>query len=102
MPRAPKRRSASPSRNKTRERETASQRGYGSKWRRYAQRFRNRNPLCVRCPSDNPSPAELVDHIKPVSGANDPLFWVPSNHQGLCWSCHSKKTTTEDKGKTRR
>jgi 5-methylcytosine-specific restriction protein A len=40
--------------------------------------------------------SEHVDHIKPVSGPGDPLFWEPTNHQALCQSCHSIKTARED------
>ena len=34
-----------------------------------------------------------VDHIKAVDGPNDPLFWETLNHQALCHSCHSRKTS---------
>jgi 5-methylcytosine-specific restriction protein A len=39
-----------------------------------------------------------VDHIRRVSGADDPLFWDASNHQPVCHSCHSRKTATMDGG----
>ena len=42
--------------------------------------------------------AECVDHIKAISSKDDPMFWKADNHQGLCWSCHSNKTATEDGG----
>ncbi|WEG14915.1 HNH endonuclease [Pullulanibacillus sp. KACC 23026] len=47
-------------------------------------------------------PSRHTDHIKPVSGPNDPLFWDPNNHQALCVSCHSTKTAKEDGGFGRR
>lgn len=42
--------------------------------------------------------AQCVDHIKAISGKDDPLFWETANHQSLCWTCHSIKTGTEDRG----
>lgn len=39
-----------------------------------------------------------VDHIVAVNGPADPLFWDRKNHQGLCESCHSYKTATQDGG----
>jgi len=76
----------------------AAQLGYGYRWLKYSRRFRREHPLCVRCGRV----AELVDHIKPVIDESDPLFWLPSNHQSLCWSCHSVKTADDKrKGLTR-
>lgn len=40
--------------------------------------------------------AKHVDHILPVSGRDDPLFWDVSNHQPLCHACHSQKTAKEN------
>lgn len=83
-------------------RATAAQRGYGRRWRNYSVQFRRENPLCARClPEGVITPAECVDHIKPVTGPDDDNFWNPANHQSLCWSCHSIKTQTEDRGSGR-
>jgi 5-methylcytosine-specific restriction protein A len=84
-------------------REHASKRGYDHKWERYSLKYRNENPLCVRClQAGRTTAAECVDHIQPVvDGQNDPLFWTPENHQSLCWDCHTVKTQTEDKGSGR-
>jgi 5-methylcytosine-specific restriction protein A len=75
------------------QRGTASQRGYGGNWQAYRKLFLANNPLCVEC--DRPEPATDVDHIVPVSGSDDPLFWDSENHQALCHSCHSRKTMRE-------
>lgn len=103
MPRAPGRRP--PPRVRRREnRPTAPQRGYGSRWARYRKAFlaRPENALCRRCEArGRVEPSTDVDHIQPVTGPDDPLFWEPSNHQGLCHGCHSQKTNTEDRGKGR-
>lgn len=46
--------------------------------------------------------AEMVDHVIPVSGPDDPLFWDESNWQPLSNSCHGKKTIEDrKKGLTR-
>lgn len=75
---------------------TAAQRGYGSKWRSYSIAFRRANPICQTDGCLNLS--EHVDHIKPVNGKDDLLFWDEDNHQALCKPCHSRKTVREDGG----
>lgn len=78
---------------------TASQRGYTSAWARYSRAYRRKNPLCVMCQAEGRlRVADHVDHIKAVSGPDDPLFWEPSNHQSICISHHSQKTAKEDCG----
>jgi len=78
---------------------TATERGYTYEWTQYSIRYRHAHPLCVMCQAEGRvTAATCVDHIKPVSGPDDPLFWVESNHQSLCDSCHSKKTATSDQG----
>ena len=81
------------------ERGSRHERGYDSRWGRYSVAYRKANPLCVECKKKGIiTLAQCVDHIVPVNGPDDPLFWEPSNHQGLCNDCHSIKTSTEDGG----
>lgn len=81
------------------ERATATERGYDSKWRRGRSRFLKVNPLCVRCKEeDRLVKATVVDHVKPHRG-DKILFWDESNWQALCKRCHDKKTMTEDRYK---
>lgn len=76
---------------------SASKRGYDYKWRKYSKQYRLENPLCVMCEKEGRlTLAECVDHKKAVTGPDDPLFWEPTNHQGLCHKCHSVKTALED------
>lgn len=77
-----------------RERLDATKRGYGSRWRKYRAWFLGQpeNRLCA-CGCGRLS--REVDHVVPVSGPEDPLFWEQSNHQGLTHECHSRKTMTE-------
>lgn len=42
------------------------------------------------------TPAKVVDHLIPIDGGSDVLFWWKDNHQALCMSCHSRKTITKD------
>ena len=80
------------------QRGTAAQRGYGSRWARYARLFKRANPLCRACLlRGRVTPVEVVDHIAPVTGPDDPRFWDPENHQPLCERCHNIKRATEDK-----
>ena len=77
---------------------SSAQRGYGNRWRRYRLGYLARNPLCVECRKQKRvEAATVVDHIRPHKG-NMKLFWDMKNHQGLCASCHSRKTATEDGG----
>jgi len=72
--------------------------GYDHKWRRYRKYYLAMHPVCVRCLEFKVSAlATVVDHIKPVNGADDPLFYVQANHQSLCRDCHSWKTRVVDK-----
>jgi len=78
---------------------TAAQRGYGGRWQRYRERYLKAHPLCAGCERQGRlTQAAEVDHIIPVSGPNDPLFWDAKNHQSLCRACHAKKTALENRG----
>ena len=55
-------------------------------------------PIYVFHPSRTVEHAQEVDHIIPVSGPADPLFWEEWNHQALSKRQHSEKTATHDGG----
>lgn len=85
---------------KERDRLTAHQRGYDSKWRKAREGFLAKHPLCVRCQANDViEPATVVDHITPHRGDRS-VFWDNQNWQPLCKSCHDRKTATEDGGFT--
>lgn len=83
-----------------RRRGTSTARGYSWRWQRYAIAFKREHPFCATPGCTRP--ARHVDHIQPVTGPGDPLFWEPANHQPLCHSCHSRKTATVDRHAGRR
>lgn len=66
-------------------RPTASQRGYGSAWRKARTEFLGYHPTCALCRY----PSTVVDHIKPHRGDMG-LFWDRSNWQALCRPCHDR------------
>lgn len=81
-----------------RRRGSSAERGYGHRWRKYRAWFIREHPLCITCREQGVrEPANVVDHITPVTGADDPLFWDTDNHQPMCDRCHNTKRATEDK-----
>ena len=85
------------------QRPSAALRGYGWRWQKAADGFLRKHPLCVRCGAKGAiTIARCVDHITPITGPDDPLFWKRENWQALCISCHSAKTMSEDRGRGRR
>jgi 5-methylcytosine-specific restriction protein A len=75
---------------------TAS-RGYGSKWQRESKQWLRvpGNSMCAEhLRRGEHVAAKVVDHIKPHK-QNPRLFWDRKNWQGLCISCHNRKSQTE-------
>ena len=81
-----------------RDRGTAHERGYDSKWQVARFEYLEKNPLCVRCYVNRLIvEATVVDHVIPHKG-DKKLFWNRNNWQSLCKPCHDHKTATEDGG----
>ena len=85
-----------------------SSRGYTSRWARFSRNYRTIYPLCgmrapqaprtddSKCLSEGrATAAQVVDHIVPVSGPNDPSFYDLSKLQSLCHECHNIKRQKE-------
>jgi 5-methylcytosine-specific restriction protein A len=73
-------------------RPSARQRGYDRKWERLRAIILQRDPVCRLC---RVSPSRHADHIiARANGGSD----HPSNLQGTCASCHSRKTAAQDGG----
>ena len=82
------------------DRESASRRGYNSRWQKARVRYLHSHPLCVECKKQGKlTQATVVDHIVPHRG-DQKLFWNESNWQPLCNPCHDKKTWNEDNNPT--
>jgi 5-methylcytosine-specific restriction protein A len=82
-----------------RRRSTAASRGYDGRWQRFRKIYLARHPLCVECEKEGViEPATDVDHIKPVTGPNDPDFYYEDNMQALCCRHHKIKTASKDGG----
>ncbi len=82
------------------DRESATKRGYNSKWAKARKKYLQHHPLCAECMRQGKlTEATVVDHIKPHRG-DQQLFWDESNWQPLCKSCHDKKTWNEDANPT--
>lgn len=92
---------------KDHKRPSAAKRGYDRRWQAYRRMWAAQHPLCgdrIAGPSAEHSecrrdgldtPMKHVDHIIPVTGPDDRLFYDPSNHQSLCVRCHAAKTANE-------
>ena len=75
-------------------RKSSNERGYTWRWRQFAKRYLELNPLCVHClDAGRTEPATEVDHIVPHRGDME-AFWraVPNGVQALCHDCHEAKT----------
>lgn len=69
-----------------------------ARWKRIRLAHLSSEPLCVRCAGfEIMTAAQHVDHVIPHRGDHK-LFYDRSNLQSLCVSCHSFKTTEENKG----
>ncbi|MCG3462960.1 HNH endonuclease [Xenorhabdus bovienii] len=84
-------------RQQDKQRGTRTQQGYSNRWGRYRLQYLKANPLCVHCrQQDIYASATIVDHIIPIQGEADVLFWSEFNHQSLCPPCHNRKTIQTD------
>ena len=69
------------------------------RWKALRDLVLSERPLCACCFYYGvTTPAAEVDHIFPVA-ASPELQYTKSNMQGLCSSCHSRKTNHEKYGK---
>ncbi len=79
------------------ERKSANERGYTSKWQKMRLSYLRQHPLCAVCSEKGiTKPAVLIDHIQPHKGDMQ-KFWNQDNWQGLCIPCHITKTVKEIK-----
>ena len=79
------------------ERGTAASRGYNARHRRWRKLVLARDPACVMClEMGHVTPATVADHVNPIDPANPAAGdWSLENGQGLCQTCHNRKTARE-------
>lgn len=65
---------------------------YDAEWRKFRKKYLREHPYCDECGG----PAELIDHIKPLSQGGEK--YDPKNLAPKCWRCHSRKTAKRDGG----
>lgn len=84
-----------------RQRGTAHERGYTSRWQKYSKWFLKQpeNVFCKLQLHGCTGIAQCVDHIDPPNGPDDPMFWRPDNHQPACIHCNSVKGRRKMVGK---
>lgn len=83
-------------------RPSASARGYGWEWTRFAKAFLQEHPVCEMCGR----PATCVDH-KDIPADVMMEVWGqfdldPSHYQALCSACNASKGAREDRDTRRR
>lgn len=71
------------------ERGSASTRGYDARWSAFRGMYLREHPLCA-CGCGKA--AVEIHHIVPVTGPDDPNFYLESNLAGLTKECHSRET----------
>lgn len=65
-----------------------------TQWRTVRAAFLRQHPVCVACQDRGHLVAAVVaDHIKPIKDGGERFDWA--NLQGLCISCHNRKTAGE-------
>ena len=67
------------------------------KWKQFRLNYLRANPLCKNFDECKQFATE-VDHIQAIESEHDALFYDENNLQGLCKSCHSRKTAKENGG----
>jgi len=72
-----------------RERGSAANRGYNARWSRFRIMYLNEHPVCA-CGCGRG--AVEIQHLIPVTGPDDPLFYEESNLVALTKECHSRET----------
>jgi 5-methylcytosine-specific restriction enzyme A len=65
---------------------------YGRKWQTESKKYLAEHPWCEDCMKKGVFTVATEVHHKRKHQGNSKLFWDKNNWQGLCHSCHSKRT----------
>lgn len=83
-----------------RRRGTAASRGYDHRWNEFAAAIKRDRVFCDLCSTIGHETAIIsngvADHIIPVTGPDDPLFWEPTAVWALCVACDRWKSINFD------
>jgi len=64
------------------------------RWKKLSRMVKNEEPLCREClKNGRPEASKVADHIIPISEGGSE--WDRDNLQGLCESCHNRKSAIE-------
>jgi 5-methylcytosine-specific restriction enzyme A len=74
-----------------RRRGSSTQQGYGQEHRRWREEVLTRDPVCRMCCR---RPSTVADHI--ISRRKGGAQFDLANGQGLCATCHGRKTVKQD------
>lgn len=81
------------------ERGSPRERGYDQRHAEWRAAVLARDRFCQMCPANRRQRAIIADHIIPLkvfqAQGREPEAWLLSNGQGLCKSCHARKTARE-------
>lgn len=67
------------------------------KWRKFAKRYKENNPLCVECEKIGIIVSvKVADHITPINEGGE--VYNEANIQSLCEKCHNRKSSHESRG----
>lgn len=79
------------------DKQTASQRGYNSRWRKARESYLKSHPLCVLClQQDKVEAATVVNHKIPHKG-DQKLFWDKNNWESVCKTHHDSTIQKQEK-----
>ena len=76
-------------------RKSSAERGYDARWQKYSA-WRRRQPQEVLCGMCEQAATQMLDHVIAAKKPGAPAFDEPSNHCGLCWPCHRRKSVIVD------
>ena len=83
--------------NKSAKRKEGLDKYHSTQWRKLRQIQLSKHPLCAACLSDGKiTQAIHIDHLFPWSQLGEDAFYI-NVFQSLCHSCHSIKTTLEQR-----
>lgn len=82
-------------------RPNATDRGYGSRWKRFRAHFLRQHPLCERCEAEGRVEAACHAHHRDGKGTSGPAGFDPDNIEPLCERHHNAQSARDRHAKAR-